>query len=182
MNGLFIIIFLISLVAFIIGIFKPTSFSKINIHTRKSSSILFGSLFLLSFLLIGATSPPQPLQSNQNQTLQTVSSSVPTFYIKPTIAPTVVEKLQPHIISPTTTSYNSTQISPSVSSTDTTNSGLSNNNYYTNVNGNQVHSPAYSTNGQVPAGATAKCNDGTYSFSQHHNGTCSGHGGVAEWL
>lgn len=28
-------------------------------------------------------------------------------------------------------------------------------------------------------GATAKCNDGTYSYSQHHQGTCSHHGGVA---
>jgi hypothetical protein len=30
--------------------------------------------------------------------------------------------------------------------------------------------------------ATARCTDGTYSFSQHHSGTCSGHGGVASWL
>ena len=33
-----------------------------------------------------------------------------------------------------------------------------------------------------PAGVTAKCKDGTYSKSQHHSGTCSKHGGVAEWL
>lgn len=59
---------------------------------------------------------------------------------------------------------------------------LSNNNSYTNVDGNQVHSPASSTNGQVPAGATARCSDGSYSFSQHRQGTCSYHGGVAQWL
>jgi Protein of unknown function (DUF3761) len=29
---------------------------------------------------------------------------------------------------------------------------------------------------------TARCNDGTTSYSQHHSGTCSGHGGVAQWL
>jgi hypothetical protein len=40
----------------------------------------------------------------------------------------------------------------------------------------------YSSPSGPPAGATAKCNDGTYSFSQHRSGTCSGHGGVAEWL
>ena len=34
----------------------------------------------------------------------------------------------------------------------------------------------------APAGATARCRDGTYSFSQHRRGTCSHHGGVAEWL
>ncbi len=34
----------------------------------------------------------------------------------------------------------------------------------------------------APVGATAQCRDGTYSFSQHHSGTCSYHGGVAAWL
>ena len=29
---------------------------------------------------------------------------------------------------------------------------------------------------------TAICRDGTYSYSQTHQGTCSHHGGVAEWL
>ena len=27
----------------------------------------------------------------------------------------------------------------------------------------------------------ALCRDGTYSFSQHHDGTCSHHGGVERW-
>lgn len=57
---------------------------------------------------------------------------------------------------------------------------LSNNNFYINVDGNTVHSPAYSDS--APAGASAQCRDGTYSFSQNRRGTCSGHGGVAEWL
>ncbi|MFC8678078.1 DUF3761 domain-containing protein [Streptomyces griseorubiginosus] len=35
---------------------------------------------------------------------------------------------------------------------------------------------------QAPAGATAQCNDGTYSYSAHRRGTCSHHGGVAVWL
>ena len=34
----------------------------------------------------------------------------------------------------------------------------------------------------APPGATARCNDGTYSYSQHRSGTCSHHGGVAAWL
>ncbi|MCV7350412.1 DUF3761 domain-containing protein [Mycobacterium parmense] len=33
-----------------------------------------------------------------------------------------------------------------------------------------------------PPGATAQCRDGDYSFSTHHTGTCSGHGGVSRWL
>lgn len=54
--------------------------------------------------------------------------------------------------------------------------------YYINVDGNKVQSPTYSQNGSVPVGATARCRDGTYSFSQHRSGTCSHHGGVANWL
>ncbi len=34
----------------------------------------------------------------------------------------------------------------------------------------------------APPGATAKCRDGSLSFSQHHQGTCSHHGGVSAWL
>lgn len=51
---------------------------------------------------------------------------------------------------------------------------------YVNSSGNTVCRPEASSS--VPAGATAKCRDGTYSFSQHRSGTCSYHGGVAEWL
>lgn len=51
---------------------------------------------------------------------------------------------------------------------------------YENSSGNTVCRPEESST--VPAGATARCNDGTYSFSEHHSGTCSYHGGVAEWL
>lgn len=51
---------------------------------------------------------------------------------------------------------------------------------YTNVDGNQVQRPIYSDS--VPAGASAVCRDGTYSFSQNRRGTCSGHSGVAQWL
>jgi len=34
----------------------------------------------------------------------------------------------------------------------------------------------------APAGATARCRDGSYSFSQHRGGSCSHHGGVATWI
>lgn len=36
--------------------------------------------------------------------------------------------------------------------------------------------------GIAPAGASAQCRDGTYSFSRSRRGTCSHHGGVARWL
>ena len=34
----------------------------------------------------------------------------------------------------------------------------------------------------ISNGATAICRDGSYSYSQHHQGTCSHHGGVQTWL
>lgn len=51
--------------------------------------------------------------------------------------------------------------------------------YYQNSQGRRVQSPTHYSS--VPSGATALCNDGTYSFSQSRRGTCSHHGGVARW-
>lgn len=58
---------------------------------------------------------------------------------------------------------------------------LSNDDHYINSDGDSIHSPADSSEG-VPAGATAQCRDGSYSFSRHRQGTCSHHGGVSRWL
>lgn len=57
-----------------------------------------------------------------------------------------------------------------------TNTGV---NYYTNSQGHTVQSPTYYDS--APATATAKCKDGTYSFSESRRGTCSHHGGVSVW-
>jgi hypothetical protein len=54
--------------------------------------------------------------------------------------------------------------------------------HYVNKDGQVVHSPAKSVDGKTPAGASAKCRDGSYSFSKSRRGTCSGHGGVGSWL
>ena len=52
--------------------------------------------------------------------------------------------------------------------------------HYTNSRGERVQSPTRYNS--APAGATALCRDGTYSFSRSRRGTCSHHGGVAKWL
>ena len=39
-----------------------------------------------------------------------------------------------------------------------------------------------SSDAAAPQGATAKCKDGTFSTSKQHEGSCSHHGGVAQFL
>jgi hypothetical protein len=124
----------------------------------------------------------------QPKTLQTTSidgevngAQAPT--VTPTDTPSPTETPTPTLI-PTqvyiapTTPY----VPPTQPPANQTNSQLDNNNYYTNSAGNTVHSPANTVDGSVPAGASARCGDGTYSFSQSRRGTCSHHGGVAQWL
>lgn len=52
--------------------------------------------------------------------------------------------------------------------------------YYQNSDNHTIQAPSHYN--KLPEGATALCRDGSYSFSQHRQGTCSGHGGVARWL
>lgn len=59
-------------------------------------------------------------------------------------------------------------------------SGVTTGRSYINVDGVRVQSPIRSNT--APSGASARCGDGTYSFSQNRRGTCSHHGGVAQWL
>lgn len=51
------------------------------------------------------------------------------------------------------------------------------NGYYLNGDGRCVHHVSNSADG-----ASAKCRDGSYSYSTHRRGTCSGHKGVSNWL
>ena len=51
---------------------------------------------------------------------------------------------------------------------------------YVNSRGHCVRRPVHAYS--APAGASAKCRDDTYSFSESRRGTCPGHGGVASWL
>lgn len=82
------------------------------------------------------------------------------------ISETVIIEPTPKIISI------GTKVTTPAPSTDKNNE----NDGYINVDGNHIPSPSSN-----PVGATAKCRDGTYSYSQHRSGTCSHHEGVAEW-
>ena len=45
-----------------------------------------------------------------------------------------------------------------------------------------VAAPTVASAAGAPPSATAKCKDGSYSTSAHHSGSCSHHGGVAQFL
>ena len=49
--------------------------------------------------------------------------------------------------------------------------------YYYNAYRQKVSTPTT----DLRSGATAKCKDGTYSYSKTRKGTCSGHKGVSIW-
>jgi hypothetical protein len=75
----------------------------------------------------------------------------------------------------------SSDIAPA-SQVTTNEADLTSHGHYKNRDGVEVHSPSKSKSGKAPQGASAQCRDGSYSFSTHHRGTCSHHGGVAQWL
>jgi len=136
--------------------------NKDNRAWYKKKRYIIPLSFLGLLLVLGLSNQSSTIQpaalSNFNQT-QSVDP------INNTASPSVKPIVNP-IVLPTPATTND-------------NTGLSNDNHYVNVNGNTVHSPAFSNS--VPAGASAKCRDGTYSFSQNRRGTCSHHGGVAQW-
>jgi len=126
-----------------------------------SSLLLFSALFF--------TNEPSPNKIEGEKTFNT-KSFVETFAENETLNKKT--KIEPTraTIEPT---VNTRKIQTSLPSTAP-------NGTYTNVDGNKVPRPYHAPS--APAGATAECRDGTYSFSENRRGTCSHHGGVAEWL
>lgn len=172
----------------------PNCHQPLRLSAIQTAAVFFvsGLTLIIGIVLLSTIATPNQTHQAQVQGASTkkqptatpTPTSIPSNAPTPTVtlspSPTPIPtSIPPHkatiYIVPTQTTVQPTQ------ATTTQSQGLSNNKYYTNSSGNEVHSPAYSKNGSVPAGATAKCVDGIYSFSQHRSGTCSGHGGVAQW-
>lgn len=115
----------------------------------------------------GVQATPASVIATNTPTPTIIPTLVPTATVIPTVVPTSTPA--PYV-APTTVQ---TFTQPAAVNT-------SNNKTYINSAGNEIQSPSYSDS--VPAGASAICGDGTYSFSQSRRGTCSHHGGVASWL
>ncbi len=199
---LFAIPFIFYFLPFIIGGFLIYFvFRKINHQVIKRSiiaGILLPTLFVGSAWAVGMTEGiTNPTPSTDIPTPTITYSPTPTDSPTPTVSPTPDETPTPtitktptkvptriptrvptkKIIYPTATPI-PTKASTAVPTYGS--SGLSNDDTYINSRGVEVRSPAYSDS--VPPGASAICRDGTYSFSQSRRGTCSHHGGVAQWL
>jgi len=117
-----------------------------------STLLLVAVVFSLAGAGCTATDTSSYLNSNTTDTRSTA----------PVVVPPSDEQVSPPVFNPVTV------LVPAPEGT------------YENVDGNIIPSPYYAPS--APAGATAQCRDGTYSFSQNRRGTCSHHGGVAEWL
>lgn len=199
-----ILLALFALVAAVIGLIKQRVVWTRIIATRRDAGLLLAAS-LVVMVVGGALTPTQNVASARpapaTKSLVPSSSQSPATVAQAFVAPTARPRptLASPSPSPVTTLRVATRPSPSyspapapryvpptrtlaappVSVEPTTGAynGGGDSNTYTNVDGQQVERPDSTT-----AGASAKCNDGTYSHSRHRSGTCSGHGGVAEWL
>lgn len=118
------------------------------------------------------TSPPASVQTAEPTT---VPSPLPSVLVLPTPTALPVPTALP---APSPSSAVRPNSVPKATVAPT--SGTCGGDYYRNVDGVCVHRPTAAPS--APAGASAVCGDGTYSFSLHRQGTCSHHGGVARWL
>jgi hypothetical protein len=146
------------------------------------------SAFVLGGALLagcGAVDAPPATRLTTSTTPTTSSSATPTPTSTTTPPPSTTAPVSteaPVPVAVPTTAVTPTKVAApattkaAAKSASTSCSG----DYYRNVDGDCIHRPAPADS--APSGATAHCKDGTYSFSAHRQGTCSGHGGVATWL
>jgi uncharacterized protein DUF3761 len=191
MGGFFIFVGFAVAIAGMVGTIKG-KIGILRIASRKHASLVIVGgfiLFMAGGAMAGGGSAPTPSQpSPRVGSSQVGSSSSPSPVIvespSPTPPPTPSPSPSPSFYSPPPSPSPQPAYSPAKSSTtsNTSYSGTTScgTDYYRNSDGVCVHRPVSSDT--APPGATAQCRDGTYSFSQHRSGTCSGHGGVAQWL
>ncbi|MFJ1760769.1 DUF3761 domain-containing protein [Amycolatopsis sp. NPDC088138] len=108
-----------------------------------------------------------------------VTTATPTTSEVPvaTTVPAAPQTTAPKAVAPKAVAPKTTAAKPKTTAKPAPQPAACDADYYRNVDGNCVHRPS-----DNPAGATAICKDGSYSYSQNHSGTCSGHGGVRTWL
>jgi hypothetical protein len=167
-----------------------------------TGALLAAPLGLVVAFAVAAANPISPVTTSDSATLASTASS-PTWTPPRSGTPTLPTVQDRSARDPSTrsSSVRSSSLGPARTSTPSaspakrapvaapkpratvhadTASACDTSTHYINSSGNCVPNPVEAP--VAPAGATAKCKDGEYSFSQHRSGTCSGHGGVAQWL
>lgn len=194
MSGLFVFLFLLALILLPVSLIKPSIFSRLakKSLSRKQLGLIFTGLTIFFFVLVGITSPqtttPQQSQvevakteqNTQNSQVNQLSPSIESPTPKPTPSPSPTPTPTPSPSPKPSPTPTKTPVSTIAPQTYTTTPTYCLNGTYINSAGNTVCRPEYAPS--TPAGASAICQDGTYSFSQSRSGTCSHHGGVAQWL
>ncbi|HEX3732438.1 MAG TPA: DUF3761 domain-containing protein [Mycobacteriales bacterium] len=148
-------------------------------HRARLLAQVIGGVLLCAALLSGCGDASGVTGSDGSPSPTTPAATVtPTLSPSPVVvsspsAPTVKAPASTHAAAPPASSGSKAkpQTHPSACDTKT---------HYVNSKGSCVPRPIKAAS--APAGATAKCKDGTYSSSQSRRGTCSSHGGVAAWL
>ncbi len=165
METIFGLLFFTSFICLIIGLVNPRIFSSfIKEVTRKKIVSIFGGALIASLFLLSLFSSSSIELIENKEFLQEES-----FFETETKSPGFNISDDDKEIENKTPDREVLNIIPQ-STPD----------YYINVDGDRIQSPTYYPS--VPAGASAICRNGTYSFSQNRRGTCSHHGGVAQWL
>ena len=75
MNNFFIVTLLLSLAGLIVGLIKPSLFVRIKLPTRKLVGLIFGGLFLISFIGIAITAEPTEQQSQTSLSPTPIATS-----------------------------------------------------------------------------------------------------------
>lgn len=137
-----------------------------------------GASLLICILGLGSISH---LVSAVGSTSAIVIAAIPTATATPTQTPTATATMTPLPTNTATTTPTST-ITPTPTVTGTATITPTPTRTPTSTRLPTATAGPATRGGTVPTGATAICNDGTYSYSQTRQGTCSRHGGVKTWL
>lgn len=118
------------------------------------------------------------LQSTPATTVPVVRATTRVTEVRPatTGVPRSSAALTTTTVAPTTTAEASTTSSPSTTEAPTTPATTE------VATSTSRPTPATTSHPNVPANATALCQDGWISYSAHQSGTCSHHGGIAQWV
>jgi hypothetical protein len=158
----------------------PITFVAYLSKSMASQGIVAGSIALLLITT--------QVVSSVSATTSSIIASIPTATATPTMTLTPTTTLTPTITStPTITD------TPTITSTPTASSMPSGTNTSTITFTPSATFPPTRTRTLIPTvtqppvinplqGVTAICMDGSYSYSQHRQGTCSHHGGVKQWI